>query len=490
MKPKWLLAIFFITIVVRLVIAFTTPNFTYESYFHLRQVEEISQNGLPLYQDDLSYGGRNLRFLPFFHYLMAVLDVFLPLVFLAKILPNLLIASLTFIVYGIAKKVTVNKNAPLYAAGIVGLLPILFTTNAFTVESLFMPLVFLAIYSFMNVDQEKYVNLYLLTFLLLTITSSATFLLLIGFGIYLILSAIERKKIIKGEVELIIFSVFFYVWVQFLFFKNILLEQGFGFIWKNIPSSLILEYFPKVSIAEALFLVSIVPFITGIFVVYRSVFRLKDRKTFLLISLAISTTILTWFRLIEFNLSLAFFGVILAILFAVFYEEVIKYFNKTKIAGAQKWFSATMIIILLLTMSFPALEHAKKQERPSEEEMRAFEWIEGNIPKGATVLTLLEEGHLLTHVGKRANLMDDQFSLVDDIDSRFKDLTSLYTTPFQTQAIDLLDKYNIKYIMYTPQAEEKYERGNFRYLAGNCFRRIYKQETRIYEVLCTLSETT
>ena len=51
MKGKvgyWLLAIFLITIVLRLTIAFLTPNLTYDSYFHVRHVEYIADTGLPL----------------------------------------------------------------------------------------------------------------------------------------------------------------------------------------------------------------------------------------------------------------------------------------------------------------------------------------------------------------------------------------------------------------------------------------------------------
>ena len=64
--------IFLAVLLLRLVLAFMIPEFTYESYFHLRQVEHIVETGLPFYQDQLSYGGRELAFLPFFHYLAAL----------------------------------------------------------------------------------------------------------------------------------------------------------------------------------------------------------------------------------------------------------------------------------------------------------------------------------------------------------------------------------------------------------------------------------
>jgi len=183
----WISAIFVITLSVRLVLAFLLPHFTYESYFHLQQVGHITQTGLPLLDDPLSYGGRHHLFLPFFHYLTSLFSLALPLSFVAKILPNLFIAALTIITYLISRKITQNKTASLFSAGIAGFLPILFTTNRFTSEMLFLPLIFVNIYTFLNINRKQFLYGYIISFIILSFTSSATFLLLIGFGIYFLL---------------------------------------------------------------------------------------------------------------------------------------------------------------------------------------------------------------------------------------------------------------------------------------------------------------
>ena len=68
-KTWYLLAVILVlALTLRLYLAFSTPNFTHASYFHLRQVEEISTTGLPIFEDPLSYSGREYRFLPLFHY--------------------------------------------------------------------------------------------------------------------------------------------------------------------------------------------------------------------------------------------------------------------------------------------------------------------------------------------------------------------------------------------------------------------------------------
>lgn len=486
-KPRtWLLIIFLTALTLRLTLTFTVSNFTYDSYFHLRQVEEITSTGTPLYHDSLSYGGREIIFPPLFHYFMSFFDLFLPLELAAKLIPNVLMASLTLIIFLISKKWTKDDQAALFSAFVVGFLPALYFTNDFTPITLLLPSIFLAIYAFLNIERKIFLWLYMIIFLIASLTSSATALLLIGFVIYLLLTKIEGAKIKKAEVELILFSLFFFIWTQFLFFKNVFLEEGISFIRQNIPSQIIMEYFPKISIAEAAILVSIIPFVAGVYVAYRSLFQLNDKNSFFLISLVISTTLLAWFRLIQFNLSLIFFGIILCILFASFYKDMTNYIKKTKTVRLQKMIPYILVILLLITMLPSVMAASFNQETPLDEEIRAFQWLKENTPSESTVLSLLEEGYILTYYGQRKNIMDKQFGLIEDAETRFKDLDHLFRTQVQTSALDLLDKYNIKYIILTSHGKERYKISTFKYLDSKCFERAYKEETKIYKVKCAL----
>ncbi len=503
-ETKILLALFIIIVIIRISLAFFVPNFTYESYFHLRQVEQITQTGLPVYEDLLSYGGRERLFLPFFHYFMAFFNLFLPLTIVAKIIPNLLIASIALIVYLIAKKITNYETASLLSALIAGFLPILFFTNSFTVEALFLPVIFISIYAFINlkeapltplknikesVTRRKFIFIYIGSFLILTLTSSLTFLLLVGFGIYMLLSLLEGKKINKAELEMIIFSTFFFLWIQLLFFKNSLLQEGLAFIWQNVPTRTISSYFPHISILQALLWVSIIPFLAGIFVAYKSLFELKNQRSFLLISFVISTTLLAWFRLIRFKQSLAFFGIVLAILFASFYLETDNYFKKTKLFRWRKYLLPVTVILLLISMVIPAVNVSFQQDTPTKEEVAAFQWINENALSKSAVFARLEEGHLITYYSNRKNMMDDQFGQIKDVNKRFNDLNSLFTTRFQTQAISLAEEYDLQYLILTPSAKEQYNLSKkFNYAIRRCFEPVYTNETQIFLVKCKVKE--
>ncbi|MBL7051963.1 MAG: glycosyltransferase family 39 protein [Nanoarchaeota archaeon] len=482
---KWLISIFLLTLAIRLYFAFSIPNFTYESYFHLRQVEHIATTFTPLFQDSLSYGGRELIFLPFFHYLFAFFSYIFPLAFIAKVLPNIFLASLTIVVYLLAQTITKDKKASLLSALVAGFLPVLFFTNSFTPMTLFLPLAFFTIYLFLNAKRKKHLKYYLACFLILSITSSATFLLIIGFVIYLLLSVIERNKIPKTEIELILFSLFFYMWIQFLFYKRVLIDEGISFIWQNIPSGLIAQYFPTISVTQAILLVSVIPFIAGIYVVYNSLFELKIQKAFLLISFVISTSILAWLKFIQYEFSLSFVGIILAVLFALFYEESITYFKKTKFSNFGKYYIHLLIILLILTTLFPAITAAKMQEIPSNEELAAFQWLNQNIPQSAVVAATVEEGHIISYISERGNVIDDRFHLIDDIDERYKGNIAMFRGQFETEVLDYTEKYGIDYLIISEHAKDKYNIGSRPpYLSNKCFKRIYDNQTRIYLIRC------
>ena len=482
-----LLGIFLVVLAVRLTLAFSLPTFTYESYYHLRQVEHIAQTGLPFFHDELSYGGRELRFLPGFHYVMAFFTLVLPLEFVAKVIPNLLMASLTFLVFLLAWKTTRNVRASLVAAAVGGFLPILYNTNSFTPETLFLPLILLAVYAFLNLDEKEYLLLYFFSLLALSLTTAATFLLLIGFGIYLLLSLLEGKRLSRAELELIIFSAFFFLWVQFLFFKKTLLEQGAGFIWQNVPSPILLDYFPSFSLTQALVSISLIPFLAGLWVVYKSLFEMKSGRLFLLISFVISTILLTWMRVIRFRLSLSFFALILAILFATFYAQFTDHIGRTKFSQYAKAISFVLVVAVLATLLLPALSTALRQEVASSDQIAAFQWLNRNTEETAGIVSTLEEGHLVTYYAQRRNMMDDKFNLIPDIEQRFQDLHSLYTSSFETQAVDLMERYGMQYIILTPYGKEKYDISLLKYRTSNCLRKVYDQkDIRIYRRLCTL----
>ena len=161
-----LTGIFLLVLVSRLVFAFQIPHYSGdEAYFNLRQIEHISQNGVPIFDDPLSYGGRQQIFSPVFHYIISFFSLLSNNGLAAKIVPNVLASSLVILAYLISKRLTKNENVSLFTAFISGFVPIFFsqTVNSISTLSLSIPLMFLLIYCFMNINKKKWLYTYLVT---------------------------------------------------------------------------------------------------------------------------------------------------------------------------------------------------------------------------------------------------------------------------------------------------------------------------------------
>jgi len=78
LRQGLLFALILALLVIRIILAFSVSEVTYDSYHTFRQIESIGNTGIPLYEDDLSFGGKINLFLPFFYYLMAGFALLLP----------------------------------------------------------------------------------------------------------------------------------------------------------------------------------------------------------------------------------------------------------------------------------------------------------------------------------------------------------------------------------------------------------------------------
>ena len=154
-----LLLIFLGVLLLRLQFAYYHENFSYEAYSNIRHIENIRETGNYITEDSLSYGGRNILILPFFHYLLGFISVIFPLDFVLKFFPNLFASTVVFIAYMIIFNWTENRNAALFSSFIAGFTPIFFSDTISSVSpmSLFIPLLFLFLYSFTRLNKNFYV---------------------------------------------------------------------------------------------------------------------------------------------------------------------------------------------------------------------------------------------------------------------------------------------------------------------------------------------
>ena len=479
-----LVLIFFLTFGARLFFAFGTDNFTYESYFDLRQVETIRENGLPIFNDELSYSGRFFIFTPLYHYVLAFFNLFFPIDFVVKVIPNLLASTLVIVVYFLSLKITNNKEASVFSSFISGFIPIFFaeTTNSIHVFTLMTSLSFLLIYFFIRIkDNKKYINYFIITLIISTLVHPSSFLVVSALVIYAIIGKLEHLRIQRKELELITFSTVFVVLLYFFIYQKALITYGASIFSQN-PTL----YFTGV--LEMIYKTGLIPFIAGLYIIYRSFFKSRNKYIFILIGFAVSSALALWLRLINFIEGLMFLSVILVLLFSRYYVLFLEYIKKTRFSNFKIYFVILVTLIFIVTSVIPSLYYSYTglQNIPGQDEISSMEWLRENTKEDAVILAPVKEGFMINQLAKRKNVADLNFLLVADAPQRLEDIETIYTTQFKTLAIELLNKYDVDYIYLSDRARTEYATDELRYFDDTCFVVVYDKGVRIYKSLCKL----
>lgn len=496
MKKSHLLvaAIVIFVFAIRLYFAFQTPYFSEsEAYFTIRQVKAIQETGHPIYDDPLSFSGRMYAFTPGFHYLIATIGSIIPLKFTAKVLPNLLASLLVIVVFLIAHRITKNDASSLFAALIVGFIPIYMkeTTNTLAIESLSIPLLFYLIFCFMHVKEKKYIPHFLVTLVVASLTTPLTGLILLSLLVYLLLIHLENLGSSRKEIELITFSIFLFVWIQFIFYKNAFLMHGPLVVWQNMPTEIFGQFFAEMNTVSAIANIGVIPLIYGVYAISQNMFVIKDRRIYIIISLSLTTTVLLWFRLIRLEVGLEVLGVTMAILFSLFHKNASIYMKKTRFVKWTPFLVVTLLISLIVTSIIPAIIATAEtiDESARREDINAMLWLKKKTDQGTVVLSSIKEGHLVSGIAERPNVMDTNYLLVPNINNRYDDVRRMYTSFYETPALELLTEYNVRYIVVSDRAKEEFGFDKLSYVSDErCFKRIFdnRRTIQIYEVRCQI----
>ncbi|MFC1691134.1 hypothetical protein ACFL0W_03035 [Nanoarchaeota archaeon] len=490
-----LAAIFLLVLGMRLYYTFQTPYFTgSDAYFTIEQVEHILEKGYPNYYDELSYSGRQHIFMPLFHYILAFFSLLAPIGYVAKVLPNIFASSIVFMTYLAAREIVKSKRSALIAAFVSGFIPIYTkeTINSISVYSLSVPLMFYLLYCFLRIDQEKYLKHYLIGLVGLSLISSSVIIFVLGLITYYILLKIERLQETKAEREVLLFSIFFVLWLEFIVYKKALMEYGMGIVWQNIPQELLSNYFQEVTVLGAIFMIGSLPLLYGIYNIYINLTKERNKKTYLIIGMVAASALLLWLKFISVSLGLIFCGSFVALLFSEFYMRSLLYLKKTKISKFRLYFVFSFIILFTMSSVIPSFTQAKKSvdSALSADEIDALNWIEENTDEDSTIIATAPEGILVNTISKRKNIIDSNFMMAPEVKERFKDLKIIYTVFYPTIALEILAEYEADYIFFSPKTKETYKVDEFKaYENKNCFEKVYDDGVQIFEVKCRITET-
>ena len=488
-KGFLLFLIFLIAIVFRLYFSFQTPEYSdSESYFHIRQIENIKETYKPIGYDSLSFSGRQVKQLPVFEYFLAGLS-FIPHAY--KIIPLILMALTIIISYLLALRITNDNIASLLSALMIAFLPsiIVPTLNKISVFSLILPLSLYMIYCLIRIEEEKFLIQFVVLCFILPIIHPSALLVSASFFTYLILVFAEPKlRLSSLRKEAIIFSIFLALLIEFIIYKQAFLSLGLGIIWQNIPIQMLAEHFKEANLLSMIYSVGIIPFILGIMGIGFGIIRDKTHTALIVTSVAISSLILLGLKLLSLENALIMLGPMLAIISAITLKKFFTYLKITKFSKYETLTKYIIFILIIVTLIIPAYSTAEEviQNTITKDEINLLETIDKEMDKDITVSSAAEEGHYITYFAKRKNVIDENFVYIPNIDSRYNDMQTLYKTISSSEALAIARKYNISYIYLSPRTKKIFEIKELPYITDEkCFRKVANSgQVEAYKIRC------
>lgn len=477
----------FAVFIFRLYLAFHTPYFSYDGYFHLRQAEAVAHTGKPLYEDPLSYQGRMYFFAPLFYYVLAFFARYMSLEIVAKIIPNLFFSLTPVVVYLVSMRLTKKEWAAFITAFFTALIP---QSYAYLINvnplSLAIPFGLLMLYFLLDFNQRSNIYLAILVALLLTLTHATVFLFILGFLFYFCLLSLLNLPRNPKESEFSLFLFFLACWFSFLLYKKAFLLQGLFFLWQNVPFILQAEVFGRATFLSALYAVNFIPLLFGIYSIYHALTLREHSYLFLFVSLALSVFVLLFFGWIQVDSGLLFLGYFSVILSSHSLILFFRYMKKTRFPKLFYAFFSALLFLFIVTTCLPLIATANSHLRdtPIYDQIAAFQWLSNHAFPEATILASVKEGEALTYYTGRKNIIDTHLFMIQNVGQRYNDLLEVFTSPFEIPVLEKLKQYHVNYIYLSHESKRSYPFQSNHFSDEHCFRLLYNQSVQIYGVIC------
>ncbi len=467
----WLLAFFVLG--TRLYVAFLVEGFSDDAaYTHLRIVEHIRNTGLPLVYDSLI--SRYVLSFSLFDYLLAALSFFMTSEMAAKIVPNFFAALLVPVFFLLARTLSKSVFAAFFSTVLFSFYPDFF---AYTFNSASpLPFVFFLLtslsLSLFSVSRSIFPFVFLL--LLFALTHPSILLFAAGLGVALLLKLTQQNMLSHEDVEITLFTLFFVFTTQLLVYHAPLLQFGSSLLSSNVPEVLLPSTFPSLSILDAIGHIGIVTIIITLMVAYRVLLSQQKHLYFFIALLSIDSLFL-WMRLIPLHLGLLFFVFASFLLLNVGMGDLVVYLRKTRLVRAWS-IPAVLVVLVVVSTLFPLFSTVQKQlyQAPTLFELDAARWLAQSTPQNTTVIAPPSRGAFLAYTANRSVVLDTYYSSTPDAPQKYVDIMRLFITPFEIEAVDLMEKYGAEYIfapVFVPKPK---------YVPSTCFSIAYMHHVRVY----------
>ena len=399
-----------------------------QSYFYERIINLIKEdNGIPD-KDNLSYGGREFTYELGSVYVLLFLNKIFELKLLLNVLPILFGLITILLFYLLLKRLEPESNIIYSSLLLLIISPLFFFVfSSYSNLTIILPLTLFTIYLFIVKDKFYYLALIFL-FILGFFSNKAIIVVLLFMLIYFI----KQKRFKKIYLPFLVSLLTFYI----NYFKKII-DYGLGSLKENYLRSLLSDLGSYYGVS--------------IFLIFFLFFGLnplwKSKYKYIHIYLAFIIIIMLTIVNREFIVYSSFLIIYLASL-------GISYLVKSR------WESETirrltivLLIIGLLFSSYTSLISIKNSQ-PNNELFQALSDLRTQGVMGDVVFSHYKYGIFINSIANKKNYMDSNSGYAPNLKVRYQDMQTLFYTRSADQAKELINKYDIDYILITKEMKE------------------------------------
>ena len=446
-----LVALFLLVAFFRIVLAFQTPVPDYEGFRVLLQVDQVLSSS---WQDVLVSGT------PLFPFLLAFFGLFLPKLWLVKVVPNIFAATAVFPAYSLGRVLSQHRRFGLFSALFVGVVPafVLAGLNDGSSLGLSVTLLLSALFLFVRVRSSKvWLRWLLLVLSFLMLLQMNSFVLLFGLLWYLLLLRLLQVKVSGKDVEVTLFYLFSLSWLTMVLWKRSLVAHGLRVIWQNIPQEELSHFFSHLTLVQVLVGSGLLTLLLGSYALYQSVMVDHRKPLLLLTGMLFATIILLWMRALPLRNGLALLSVLLAVASSYALQLFSLYLMKTKAARFTS-ISLVGVALLFLLIALPSdvalAQEASLSSAPAAADVALAEWASSHLPVDAVILASPQEGFFLEATAHRKVVLDEDYLFQSHVEERYLDSREVYQAVFKTDAVGLMQKYGASYLWVSLRTKE------------------------------------
>ena len=426
-----LLAIFLLAFFIRLLpLLMHGHPIGMDAYYHFRQAEEF-KSGFPEY-DALSMGGRPYSYWPTFHVFLAGMSLLttLPVEIIGPIIVTLIGSITVLIIFLITRHIFRDNKAALLSAAFSAVIPVfLWKTASNTLVTSIDIFLFATVLLFVLQDKKLQ---YFVTSIILFAFSPATGIL----GLSLYAFTLKKNRLNRSTIIWIALLVIF-VLISLSFYADFTKI----YVSKDLPEDVNKTLYEKISIEGFLLRLNPAMLALGIAGLYSQ--RKRYRQFLPVVALLVFFAIAFVAEFLETDRALVYLGIFLSIFTGVALSKI-----------RPKSYAPILIAVIFVASLALGVYSLKYLEWSaiSDYDYDALTWIKYNTPTDAVIMAAPVEGHWVTYVSQRKNIVDSNLLGAQDLAERYNDVKTFYHTSNLSARDEITNKYNVSYVVFSEKA--------------------------------------